>query len=110
MEIVVISRIQINKILTIILTISFIGSLVLLIFLSIYYVRTMPDKPQPALGRSTPLNIHGWVVYITRNQALFLDYLFWLGLFGSFFGIAILRILHLYGRKKGGARNRQPRI
>jgi hypothetical protein len=46
------------------------------VFLAIHYMKTMPDKPQPELSRIHPFNVHGSVVYLTREQELLLKWLF----------------------------------
>lgn len=90
---------QIRRIMVVFLLAVFFSSLILLIFFSFYFVKTMPDKPQPEFGRTTPFDVHGWVVYITKRQSLFIESLFWLGMCLPFIGLAIIRILDIYHRK-----------
>ena len=39
--------------------------LLLLSFFSYYFVHHRPDSPEAELGRLYPLNVHGWVVFLT---------------------------------------------
>ena len=56
--------------------------LVSLFFLSYYFVHNMPESPQPELHRTCPLNVHGWIVYLTHAEKLLMDWLYYT-LFGS---------------------------
>jgi hypothetical protein len=67
------------KTVTISLVIMAISCIGLLVFLSIYYMHTMPDTPQMEAKRVYPLNIHGSIVYLTKGQELLLKLLFWGG-------------------------------
>jgi len=67
------------KTVTVLLVIIAISCIGLLVFLSIYYMHTMPDTPQIEAKRVYPLNIHGNIVYLTKGQDLLLKLLFWGG-------------------------------
>jgi hypothetical protein len=62
------------KTVTISLVIMAISCIGLLVFLSIYYMHTMPDTPQMEAKRVYPLNIHGSIVYLTKGQELLLKF------------------------------------
>ncbi|HXP46132.1 MAG TPA: hypothetical protein VN810_02585 [Terriglobales bacterium] len=41
-----------------------------------FYYRDLPNKPQPELGRIYPLNNHGFLLYMTRQEELQQDWSF----------------------------------
>jgi hypothetical protein len=41
------------------------------------YLRTRPEKAQPELGRVCPMNEHGQIVYLTREEDSQLSWLFY---------------------------------
>jgi hypothetical protein len=49
------------------------------IYLNFHYICTRPPTPQPEIGRIYPLNVHGWIVYLTRNEEFQLNFLFFAG-------------------------------
>jgi hypothetical protein len=69
---------RILKIMTILLIASAGSSLILCAYLMLYYMRTMPGSPHPDIGQVCPLNIHGAIVYITKQQDSFLTWLLWI--------------------------------
>ncbi|PYJ66565.1 MAG: hypothetical protein DME76_16660 [Verrucomicrobia bacterium] len=36
--------------------------------ISFYYTPNLPTTPQPQIGRIYPLNNHGWVTYLTKEE------------------------------------------
>lgn len=48
------------------------GFALIWLHLNTVYVNTLPTKPQPDVGRSHPLNVHGTVVYLTDDEQLWL--------------------------------------
>jgi len=67
------------KIFIILLLVTTITSLMLSVYLSLYYMQSMPRSPQPDIGLVFPLNIHGTIVYVTKQQDSFLTWSFWIG-------------------------------
>ena len=67
------------RIVTVILVIIAVSCIGLLVYLSIYYMHTMPATPHIETKRVIPLNIHGSIVYLTKGQDLLLILLFWGG-------------------------------
>jgi hypothetical protein len=60
----------------------------LYVYLELDYMHSMPRAPQSELNRIYPLNIHGTVVYITKEQDSLLNWLFWMtGIFGLGAGV-----------------------
>jgi hypothetical protein len=52
---------------------SFAGKLIL----SAYFMGSRPAKPAIELGRTVAFNQHGSVVYLTHNESLLTNVLFW---------------------------------
>jgi hypothetical protein len=77
------------KILRIFFAIAGFLSLGLDVYLQYHYMLTMPKTPHPELNLVYPLNVHGSIVYLTRNQHLFIDILFWVVGFLVFFNIIL---------------------
>ena len=67
------------------LLVVLVTSILSICYLSDYFVRNMPTNPQLELHRTYPLNVHGWIVYLTRSESLLMDCLD-----GAFFGACLL--------------------
>jgi hypothetical protein len=61
-------------ILVVVLLFGFLGTNV---YFNLYYAHTRPEAPQPTAGRTFPLNVHGTIVYLTREEHLRVDVSFW---------------------------------
>jgi len=62
------------------------------VFFSIYYVNSMPEIPAPELDRVYPLNVHGTIVYLTKNQDLLIKLSFWIGFFAGLGAVTLILI------------------
>jgi hypothetical protein len=72
-------------------------SLISICLLTFYYVHNMPLNPQPELHRNYPLNVHGWIVYLTRYEKLLMNCLSGV-LFISII-LAVMCFFFMHGRK-----------
>jgi hypothetical protein len=45
-------------------------------YLNVHYAKTLPREPVSATGRVYPLNVHGTVVYLTKNEERSLWWMF----------------------------------
>lgn len=44
--------------------------------LSFYYRPNLPTTPQPQIGRIYPLNNHGWITYLTKEEWYLYNFLY----------------------------------
>jgi len=63
------------------------------------YQRDLPKHPDPVTGNTYPLNVHGIVVYQTREQRNDLDRIQYSSI-GVFVGAALMAVIHK--KKKHG--------
>src|ERR1700723_3118344 len=66
------------------------------VILSIYYIGHMPGEMHPESGRTYAFLQHGWVVYLTLREFIFVRALFW----GSSLAILAGAVLQAYRRKR----------
>src|SRR5438132_12394395 len=57
--------------------------------LSFYYKSDLPSTPQPQLGRIYPLNNHGWITYLTKEESYMRNFLSAMGLLFFILFVAI---------------------
>ena len=62
------------------------------VYLDYHYVYTRPPTPQPEIGRIYKLNVHGTIAYLTKEEDLQLNYLFWVGFISIIIGAIITYI------------------
>jgi amino acid permease len=68
------------------------------IFLDYHYIHTRPEKPDPESGRVVYFNVHGSVVYLTQQENLRFQVLFW----GKMVFIVAVFIYHVVFKPFGG--------
>lgn len=78
---------RIARLLTTVFSITGFALLFLNISLIYHYDENRPKVSQPAAGRIYPLNTHGSIVYLTKNEQTTLD-MTWVGFFACF-GVAM---------------------
>lgn len=70
-----------------------------------HYIDTSPRKPMPNIGRIYPLQEHYTIVYLTKNENLFLQWLKW----GSF-GLVLMIIVFVAIFKPFASRQKRGRF
>ena len=78
-----------KKILIVTLLTIFFVSLALGIYLNYHYAYNMPRNPQPEFAREYPLNVHGTIVYLTKQESTRLDCLYAIMMFSGLGGAAL---------------------
>jgi len=66
-----------KKIAVISLAVIFFVCLGLITYLNYHYMDTRPDRPQPEINRIYPLNVHGSVVYLNKQEHYIIKILSW---------------------------------
>jgi hypothetical protein len=70
-----------KKITAIIIIVMVFSCIFLWGYLENHYAYTRPEKPQPELGRVYRLNVHGTIVFLTKQENSQLQWLFYGGAF-----------------------------
>lgn len=65
-----------KKIIAILIAVTIFSCLGFGVYLYYHYAFSLPNKPQPEIGRIYPLNMHGTIVFLTKHEHLQLKWLF----------------------------------
>lgn len=66
-----------KKIIVVLMIVAVFVCLAIYVYLSYHYIYTRPQTPQPELSRVIPFNVHGSVVYLTKQEDLYVKISFW---------------------------------
>ena len=80
-----------KKIIAIVIQVVIIASLGLWIYLNYHYAYTRPRIPQPDMGRIYPLHVHRTTIYLTQQEDVQLNCLFWTAVTS-----AAIQMLYIY--------------
>jgi hypothetical protein len=80
-----------KKIVAIFIGIIILTCLIWAVYLSMDYAYSRPQNPQSEIGRIYPLNVHGTIIYLTKDEDLQLKLLVLIG--GIFFFIGFFYTL-----------------
>lgn len=84
--------VKLKKIIAIIIVTIIFTCLGLYSYLSNHYICTLPEKPQPEIGRIYPFDVHGTIVYLTQQEDSQLRWLF--GTMMAFILIAFIYVFY----------------
>jgi hypothetical protein len=82
----------VKKLIAIALVMAIFICLGLDVYLNYHYVYTRPERPQPDIGRIYLLNVHGSIVYLTKQEDSLLNWAFQ----GMVISIAIAALFKFY--------------